>query len=176
MIDSRYRARIGAIHEALCIPADYEARACLPLYEEAQELADAGQDCFGREQCMTPATLVAWQALQVAAQSDGVELLLVSAYRSVDYQVQIFRRKLDSGQEIAHILKVNAAPGYSEHHTGRALDIGTPGSPVLEECFEQTDAFRWLSANAAAFGFSLSFPRDNPNGISYEPWHWCYCA
>lgn len=176
MIDSRYRARIGAIHEALCIPADYEARACLPLYEEAQELADAGQDCFGREQCMTPATLAAWQALQVAAQSDGVELLLVSAYRSVDYQVQIFRRKLDSGQEIAHILKVNAAPGYSEHHTGRALDIGTPGSPVLEECFEQTDAFRWLSANAAAFGFSLSFPRDNPNGISYEPWHWCYRA
>ena len=176
MIDSRYRARIGAIHEALCIPADYEARACLPLYEEAQELADAGQDCFGREQCMTPATLVAWQALQVAAQSDGVELLLVSAYRSVDYQVQIFRRKLDSGQEIAHILKVNAAPGYSEHHTGRALDIGTPGSPVLEECFEQTAAFRWLSANAAVFGFSLSFPRDNPNGISYEPWHWCYRA
>lgn len=174
MIDTRYKARIGAIHEALCIPVDYETRAGLPMYEEAQELSDAGQDCFGRMQSMTPATLVAWHAMLAAAQSDGVALLLVSAYRSVDHQVQIFRRKLDSGQEIAHILSVNAAPGYSEHHTGRALDIGTPGSPVLEECFDQTAAYRWLCAKAGAFGFSLSFPRDNSHGICYEPWHWCY--
>jgi D-alanyl-D-alanine carboxypeptidase len=67
---------------------------------------------------------------------------------------------------------VNAAPGHSEHHTGRAVDIATPGSRPLTEEFEQTDAFRWLSSRAVEFGFSLTYPRDNPWGIAYEPWHW----
>ena len=174
MIDSRYQSRIAAIHEALQIPADYALQTVLPLYGEPQELVDAGCDCFGREQRMTPATHAAWQAMQAAARTDAVELQLVSAYRSVDYQVQIFRRKLDAGQTLPQILQVNAAPGHSEHHTGRAIDIGTPGSPVLEECFEQSAAFDWLRRHAGEFGFFLSFPRDNPAGISYEPWHWCY--
>jgi D-alanyl-D-alanine carboxypeptidase len=48
------------------------------------------------------------------------------------------------------------------------------GVPDLEEDFEETPAFRWLSANAGRFGFVLSFPRDNPHDYVYEPWHWCY--
>jgi zinc D-Ala-D-Ala carboxypeptidase len=69
---------------------------------------------------------------------------------------------------------VNAAPGYSEHHAGRAIDVATPSSRPLEQEFESTDAFRWLAAHADAFGFRLSFPRDNRHGIAYEPWHYCY--
>lgn len=72
------------------------------------------------------------------------------------------------------ILRVNAAPGFSEHHTGRAIDIGTVDSPVLEEEFENTSAYRWLQANAQRFGFQLSYPRGNAAGIIFEPWHWCY--
>ena len=46
--------------------------------------------------------------------------------------------------------------------------------PPAEESFEATDAFAWLTGNAGDFGFQMSYPRDNPHGITYEPWHWCH--
>ena len=73
---------------------------------------------------------------------------------------------------IDEILTVNAAPGFSEHHTGNAVDIATPGSRPLTEEFEATPAFEWLSANAENYGFSMTYERDNPWGFIYEPWHW----
>ena len=101
-----------------------------------------------------------------------LRLVLVSGFRSIEYQAGLIRNKLDAGQEIDAILKVNVAPGYSQHHTGNAVDIATPGfKPLLEE-FENSPAFAWLGDNAIQFGFTLSYPRDNPEGISYEPWHW----
>jgi D-alanyl-D-alanine carboxypeptidase len=75
---------------------------------------------------------------------------------------------------IADILKINAAPGYSEHHTGRALDLTTADSPPLEVGFETTQAYAWLVEHAGEHGFRLSYPRDNPHGINYEPWHWAF--
>jgi len=72
------------------------------------------------------------------------------------------------------ILRVSAAPGYSEHHSGRALDLTTPGFAPVEEEFERSDAFAWLRRRAADFRFRLSYPRDNVHGIAYEPWHWCF--
>ena len=109
-----------------------------------------------------------------AAARDGVELQVVSAYRSVDYQAGIIRRKLENGQGIDEILRVSAAPGFSEHHTGRALDLTTPGCAVLEEDFEHSAAFTWLAAHAGEFGFTLSFPRGNPHRVAFEPWHWAW--
>jgi D-alanyl-D-alanine carboxypeptidase len=111
-----------------------------------------------------------------AAASAGVELQIVSAFRGVDYQLGIVRRKLERGLSMHEILRVSAAPGYSEHHSGRALDITAPGFAALEEEFENSSAFAWLSANAQRYGFHLSYPRDNPHGIAYEPWHWCWRA
>ena len=69
---------------------------------------------------------------------------------------------------------VSAPPGYSEHSTGFALDLGDGDSPEtnLSEDFEQTRAFRWLQDHAARYHFILSFPEGNPQGVSYEPWHW----
>ena len=114
--------------------------------------------------------------MKAAAAGDGVVIHLISAYRDIDYQCQIFKRKLDAGLQLASILQVNAAPGYSEHHTGRAVDLGTEDCPALETEFEKTPAFKWLSANAGEYGFVMSYPKDNPLGISYEPWHWCFKA
>ena len=74
------------------------------------------------------------------------------------------------------ILTEIAPPGYSEHHSGRAIDIASAGSPPMTQDFEQTPAFAWLSANAGRFGFVMSFPRGNPYGYVFEPWHWCYHA
>ncbi len=105
-----------------------------------------------------------------------MELQVVSAFRSIEYQLGIIRRKLERGLAIDEILRVSAAPGYSEHHSGRALDITTPGFAALEEQFEDSAAFAWLSTNAQSYGFWLSYPRGNPHGIAYEPWHWCWHA
>uniref|UniRef100_UPI0035B0F3FD M15 family metallopeptidase n=1 Tax=Chitinimonas sp. TaxID=1934313 RepID=UPI0035B0F3FD len=90
------------------------------------------------------------------------------------YQAGIIRRKLAGGLDLNTILQVSAAPGYSEHHTGRAFDVSSPDSAVLEESFEHSVGFAWLSHNAARFGFVMSLPRDNAAGYIYEPWHWLY--
>jgi D-alanyl-D-alanine carboxypeptidase len=89
-------------------------------------------------------------------------------------QSLIIRRKLARGQSIEKILTVSAVPGCSEHHTGRALDLGAPGHLKLEDSFARTREFRWLRRHAADFGFFLSYPRNNPQRIAYEPWHWCW--
>ena len=141
---------------------------------EAVGLISIGPDIFQREQRMLPEAAHAWHAMVESAAGDQVILQAVSAFRSVDYQADIVSRKLAKGENIGDILRVSAAPGYSEHHTGRAIDITTPGFAVLEEEFENSDAFCWLTGHAADFGFSLSFPRGNPYGVAFEPWHWAW--
>lgn len=134
----------------------------------------AGRDRYGRPLWLTPAAARAWEAMRTSARRGGIELQAISGFRSLDYQAAILRRKLDRGLTLDAILTVNAAPGYSEHHSGCALDIGCPGEPPAEESFELTAAFRWLRDNAIRFGFHLSYPRGNRFGIVYEPWHWCW--
>ena len=160
------------LHTELGIPEDYGQDGTRPEYAEATELVEVGPNLVGRMQRLTPEAAAGWQAMQKAAAADGVTLMIVSGFRSYEYQAALIRKKINAGQQIADILSVNAAPGHSEHHTGLAVHIATPGSRPLTEEFEDSEAFRWLGANAARFGFSMSFPRDNPWGIVYEPWHW----
>jgi D-alanyl-D-alanine carboxypeptidase len=161
--------------DGLGLDADgYAARTGLALVAEPAWLALAGFDRYRRALWLLPAAALAWQRMQSAALADGVMLDAISGYRSHDYQLGIFERKLARGLSVDEILTVNAAPGFSEHHGGRALDIGTADEPPAEASFEGTAAFRWLAGNAAAFGFSLSYPRGNPHGITYEPWHWAH--
>ena len=170
----RLRRRVRALHTALGIPTDYATRHRLPLQREARRLVPVGADIYGREQRLLAAAAQAWHAMVAAAATAGIELQLVSAYRSVSYQEGILRRKLEQGQSIEDILRVSAAPGFSEHHSGRAVDVSAPGFPVLEEAFEESAAFAWLGEHAGEFGFSMSFPRGNPHGVAYEPWHWAW--
>jgi len=170
----RYLKRIAVLHDSLGIPGDYASARLIPVQMEAGELVAIGPDIYQREQRLAPKAAPAWQAMKDAAANQGVELQMVSAYRSVDYQEGILRRKLEKGQVIEEILRVSAAPGYSEHHSGRAVDITTPGYAVLEEEFEGSEAFSWLTESAGGFGFQMSFPRGNPYGVAYEPWHWAW--
>jgi len=162
------------LHQELGIRADYAETTGQPLFDEARELIEVGPNLVGRMQRLTPLAARQWAAMVAAAAGENVILLMVSGFRSVDYQAGLIRNKIAAGQLIADILKVNAAPGFSEHHTGRAVDIATPGSRPLTEDFENTAAFEWLHRKAADFGFGMSFPRGNEWGISYEPWHWCW--
>lgn len=160
------------LFEELGIPADYGRARGLPYYEEATELVDVGPNLVGRMQRLTPAAAAQWQQMVEAASVDAVRLLIVSGFRSFEYQAGLIRSKLEAGQAIGEILEVNAAPGFSEHHSGRSVDIATPGSRPLTEEFETSAAFAWLKENASRFGFSMSYPKDNPYGLIYEPWHW----
>lgn len=153
---------------------EYGQGTGLALVAEPHTLAFAGRDRYQRPLWLTRAAAHAWRRMVAAALGDGIVLQAISGYRSHDYQLGIFRRKLARGQGVDEILQVNAAPGFSEHHSGRALDIGAPGEAPAEESFENSAAFGWLQAHAGECGFTMSYPRDNPHGIVYEPWHWMH--
>lgn len=117
----------------------------------------------------------AYQQMTAAAQADGIILAPLSGFRSLnDQQHVFFDVKSERSQTPTQRAEVSAPPGYSEHHTGYAIDIGDGNTPAtnLSPTFEQTAAFRWLQANAVRFSFEMSFPKKNSQGVTYEPWHW----
>jgi zinc D-Ala-D-Ala carboxypeptidase len=117
----------------------------------------------------------AFQAMSAAAARNGVVLAPISGFRSVADQQQVFFGvKAQRRQGVTQRAEVSAPPGYSEHHTGYAIDLGDSRVPAtnLSPMFEQTRAFKWLEQNAASYNFEMSFPKDNPQGVTYEPWHW----
>lgn len=164
---------LNVLLDELGIPSDYASSRGLPQFDEAPALVGAGPNVMGREQQLEPVTAAHWVGMRQAAATEGIDLLLVSGYRSFAYQASLIRNKLERKQPLAKILQVNAPPGCSEHHTGCAVDIATPGCPPLTEAFADTAAFKWLMRNATNHGFSMSYPRDNTYGFAYEPWHWC---
>ena len=156
----------------LGIPSDYGRKPRRPRYAEATELTDVEPNVVGVMQQLAPETATEWRRMKLAAAQADVQLLLVSGFRSIRRQEELIRRKLEAGLSIEAILAVNAAPGFSEHHTGRAVDIATPGSRPLTTDFETTAACAWRTAHAGEFGFGMPYPRDNVFGFDYEPWHW----
>ena len=116
-----------------------------------------------------------FQEMSAAAGKQGVILVPISGFRSVaDQQHVFFDVKVQRGQAATQRAEVSAPPGYSEHHTGYAVDIGDGNTPAtnLSPTFEKTPAFKWLEKNAAYYNFEMSFPNGNPQGVNYEPWHW----
>ncbi|PLZ31220.1 D-alanyl-D-alanine carboxypeptidase [Fischerella thermalis WC559] len=143
-------------------------------YTEAPESELAPISADGRQRLRKVAAQK-YQEMVAAARSAGVILTPISGFRSVKEQEQLFfgvgaQRNQTPAQRAA----LSAPPGHSEHHTGYAVDIGDGTAPAtnLNENFENTKAFQWLQTNAARFGFEMSFPKDNSQGVSYEPWHW----
>ncbi len=165
---------VQAMLRLLGIKKEYADEHQLSLIAEPPALSFAGFDRYQRSLWLHEKASAAWQSMQAVAELDGITLEAISGYRGHAYQYGIFKRKLARGQTLEQILAVNAAPGYSEHHSGRAIDIGTTGEPPAEESFENTSAFAWLLQHAKRFGFRLSYPRGNMHGIIYEPWHWYF--
>ncbi|WP_008313022.1 D-alanyl-D-alanine carboxypeptidase family protein [Leptolyngbya sp. PCC 6406] len=117
----------------------------------------------------------ALENMMAAARVEGVTLMPLSGFRSVqDQQYLFFSIKAERGQDATTRAEVSAPPGYSEHHTGYAVDLGDANAPEtnVQINFEETAAFRWLQQNATRYSFELSFPLNNPQNIQYEPWHW----
>ena len=176
MTISRLNPILSRIHRELSISADYEQRTGLPRFDEVSlsNLIVAQLDHAGRPLVLTKFAGEAWMAMRSAAEKEGVSLQPFSGFRSYVYQQGLFQAKIAKGSSIDQILKSLAAPGYSEHHTGEAVDITTENCPAGEADFESTSAHAWLVTNAERFGFKESFPRGNPHNLVYEPWHWKY--
>jgi D-alanyl-D-alanine carboxypeptidase len=111
-----------------------------------------------------------------AAKRDGLELASNSAYRSYTYQVGVYGDDV-SQEGKAAADQLTARPGYSEHQTGLAIDIGAvSGDCSLAACFAGTPEGRWLAANGWRYGFVLRYPKGltSITGYDYEPWHFRY--
>ncbi len=122
-----------------------------------------------------------------SARAEGIDLRALSCFRSIQKQRWLFCRHVCDAdgpicgggcegrkQSEATRARVSAPPGYSEHATGYTIDFadGRKRDCDFETCFAETKAGRWMLANAPDFGFELSFPDGNEQGVSYEPWHW----
>lgn len=109
----------------------------------------------------------ALKQLQDAASSNGFSMPLISGYRSYDYQTSLYNNYVAiDGEDAAN--RYSAKPGYSEHQTGLAFDIGE-----LNYQFGETPAGIWLAQHAHEYGFIIRYPqgKENVTGYMYEPWH-----
>ncbi|MBE9011250.1 D-alanyl-D-alanine carboxypeptidase family protein [Pseudanabaenaceae cyanobacterium LEGE 13415] len=118
----------------------------------------------------------AFQQMVTAAQAQGISLMPISGFRTIANQKELFDRQIQRRGSAEAAAQLSAPPGHSEHHTGYAIDIADQQQPDtdLKYSFEQTKAYQWLNANAYQFGFEQSFPKNNWQGVSNEPWHWRY--
>lgn len=109
-----------------------------------------------------------------AARDDGVWIILSSGFRGYDKQAELFEYQTQKRGSPEEAAKSSAPLGYSEHHTGLTVDLADGHTPDADvnQSFADTEAFEWLLQYGEEFGFELSFPRDNHQGVSYEPWHW----
>lgn len=111
------------------------------------------------------------------AKKQGFDFVAFSGYRSFDYQTTLYNNYVNrDGQAAAD--RYSARPGYSEHQTGLAFDIGERGKENLwlTEEFGETPAGQWLLTNAQDYGFILRFPKNKEDitGYMYESWHYRY--
>lgn len=110
------------------------------------------------------------------AKKEGLDLILVSGYRSYDLQASIYNNNLKNKGE-AWTSQFSAKPGQSEHQTGLALDISSVSQGGgLYQSFGNTEEGKWLEENCAKYGFILRFldRKEDITGYTYEPWHFRY--
>jgi zinc D-Ala-D-Ala carboxypeptidase len=165
---------LSDIMSRLGLPPDYGVRRGLAFYDDAPVLRKIGKNPYGKQVYLSPKAADAWEMMKKAANINGVILIPLSGYRSIAMQTEIILSKLHAGRSIQDIMKANAPPGFSQHHSGRALDMGTVDFIVPEQDFDKTPAFSWLSRHAKRFGYVMSYPENNSQGFMYEPWHWYF--
>jgi len=157
-------------------PQDYLGH--LP-YEEAQQnrlmtIASYAQEQYQRFELLDIEAGPALMKLIYAARDEGVWIVPVSGFRTIEHQRLLFEAQVQRTGSVEAAAKVSAPPGYTEHHSGYAIDLTDGRFPKqdLTDEFANTDAYRWLTEHAQEFGFELSFPPNNPQGVIFEPWHW----
>ena len=105
-----------------------------------------------------------------AAKKDGLSMKVLSAYRTENYQRNLYNNKVRTAGRV-NADNYSARPGHSEHQTGLAVDISS-----TKGTFEYTPEFKWLQKHAHEYGYILRYPKGKEwiTGYSYEPWHYRY--
>ena len=137
-----------------------------PLQYAPSDLVSAG----GSQQMRQEAT-TALAKLFAGAKAEGLTLQALSGYRSYARQQTVYQNYVNTyGQAEADTFSAN--PGYSEHQTGWAIDIGGGGCGI-EDCFANTPHGKWVAANGHKYGFIVRYPagKQAVTGYKYEPWH-----
>lgn len=124
-----------------------------------------------------PESVEALRRMISEAAKDGVKIVVISSHRTLEFQKAYFEdaeKRHGKGKGAQWV----APAGYSEHHTGYVFDLADKGRPETDDepSFESTPASDWLKANAGSFGFELSFPKGNCQGVGFEPWHWRFAG
>ncbi|KAI9129750.1 D-alanyl-D-alanine carboxypeptidase family protein [Acaryochloris sp. CCMEE 5410] len=125
----------------------------------------------GVQETLAPDAAQAFEQMRQDAASQGLDIKAVSGFRSVAVQQSIWDNKVASASPEVVAL-TSAPPGHSEHHTGLAVDVGNNQNSSLDRSWARTSEYAWMQANAGKYGFELSFPEGNSQGVSFEPWHW----
>ncbi|MBL0312765.1 MAG: M15 family metallopeptidase [Holophagaceae bacterium] len=111
-----------------------------------------------------------------AAERDGVPLKVAAGFRSIEMQRAAFESGAKKkGISLRSYAWWTAPPGFSEHHTGLAVDFADPKRPKTNftpSSFSKTEAYAWLKSHAKGFGFELSFGQNSGLRVAFEPWHW----
>lgn len=118
------------------------------------------------------------------AKKAGYAIYLLSAYRDVDRQIELYEAEVAKWKAAGYSKKdaeekagtVVAVPGTSEHHLGLAVDLVSSEHVKLDEGAEKTKGYKWLVAHCHEYGFILRYPNEATEitGIIYEPWHFRY--
>jgi D-alanyl-D-alanine carboxypeptidase len=115
----------------------------------------------------------AFELISANAAQHGFTIITISSYRSYQTQASTYNGYVArDGQALADTY--SARPGFSEHQTGLAVDIGIAGGNCsLQDCFGDTPVGRWFAENAVNYGFIIRYPKGKEaiTGYQYEPWH-----
>lgn len=125
-----------------------------------------------REIFICKEVLLAFIEMHRAAEKDGIHIAILEGYRSIEDQKNIVQKLVDTrGEEVAN--KQAAPAGFSEHHTGFAIDIGGKGHEDKRFKNNNEDVYKWIEANCYKYGFMIKNlkGKEHITGTIYEPWH-----
>ncbi|MCH9055558.1 M15 family metallopeptidase [Synechococcus sp. PCC 6716] len=139
------------------------------------QIASYGRGDYQRYEYLHRDAANALMRMISAARDEGVWIVPVSGFRDIERQTLLWQDQIQrqGSEELA--ARLSAPPGYSEHHTGYSIDLADGSRPTQDDItlrFINTKAFEWLNSHGREFGFELSFPENNRQGVMYEPWHW----
>lgn len=158
------------VNKKIALPANYKPSDLVTANIDFVDTASGERKMLRKEAAQ------AIEKLMTGAKASGIELKGTSAFRSYDYQVQLFNAYVaKDGKEQA--MKYSAPPGHSEHQTGLAIDVSSASVGYqLTQSLEQTKEGKWLADNAHKYGFIVRYQRayEAQTGYMYEPWHLRY--
>lgn len=158
------------VNKKIGLPADYRPDDLVTANISFVESATGDRKMLRKEAAQ------AIEKLMAAATAAGIDLKGTSAFRSYDYQVQLFDNYVArDGKEQA--MKYSAPPGHSEHQTGLAIDVSSASVGYgLTQSLEKTTEGKWLADNAHTYGFIIRYQRayEAETGYMFEPWHLRY--